>query len=107
MSGDNSTTMKQARAYQRLLCAIIEKMPNPIIDGFLFEYAACDCKHALLSEGDVVFEEYKNKLFALAKLDAINYYSHRQGGRSVIVHKDSPLGRKLSKGAFSPSNEEV
>ena len=105
MSGDNSNAMKESRAYERLLCAIIEKKPKNLIDAFLFEYAACDSRYNANLKIDMSFEDYQQNLLILATTDADNYFSHRQGGRSVIVPKNSPLGRKLKKGAFSEEGE--
>lgn len=105
-SGDNTTSMKMNRAYERLLCAIIEQKPKSIIDGFLWEYCACDSKHQALMGENTTFEEYQAKTFLDAVEEAKNYYSHRQGARSTIVLKKSPLGRKLRKGAFSENEEE-
>lgn len=104
MTGDNSTAMKQLRAYDRLLCAIIEGKPKNIIDALLFEYVACDNRYYRHNDK---LEEYSNNILKLAEIDSKKYFSHRQGGRSVIVLKDSPLGKKLSKGAFNPSDEAV
>ena len=101
---ENSTAMKLNRSYERLLCAIIEEKPKNIIDDFLFEYCGCDSKYRGLMK--MSFEEYQAKIFLDAKEEAKKYFSHRQNGRSVIVLKSSPLGRKLAKGMFSSGNEE-
>ena len=105
MTGDNSTAQKYARTYDRLLCAIIENKPKAIIDGFLFEFIACDYKYRELITQTTTHEEYEKAVLDLAKIDAKNYYSHRQGGRSTLVLKTSPLGRKLAKGAFAENEE--
>lgn len=104
---ENTTGMKMSCAYDRLICAIIDERPQEQIDFFLFEYTACDSKYRSCSKGNETFEEYAKTVLERAKKDAKNYYSHRQGGKKVPVPKNSPLGRKLAKGAFSPANEEV
>lgn len=104
---ENTTAMKLWAAYDRLLCAIIDKRPEEQIDAFLFEYCGCDSKYRNFTEGDKSFDEYKTKVLRDAIADSKNYFSHRQGGRKVLVPKNSPLGRKLAKGAFSPADEEA
>lgn len=100
MTGDNSQGMKEARAYERLICAIIEHKPDRIIERLVYEaVSGSDCTNL------IGFEEVCKQMRADATRDALNYYSHRQGGRSVIVHKNSPLGRRLAKLAFSDSSE--
>lgn len=105
MTSDNTTAMKYKRAYERLLCAILEQSPKPIIDSLLFEYCACDCKFANNQEGNKTFEEYQKETLSQAIADSKNYFMHYQGGRGRPVLKKCPLGRKLSKGAFAENEE--
>ena len=100
MTGDNSTGMKKLRAYDRLICAILEKRPQKLIEKLAGEYV--DCPDSVTS-----FEKMIKEAIEEATKDSKNFYPHRQGGRSVLVYKDCPLGRKLAKGAFSPANEEA
>ena len=102
---ENTSAMKLSVAYDRLICAILDKRPQVQIDAFLFEYVACDCRYSSLIEGSEDFKKHLNKTMQDAILDAQNYYSHRQGARKVPVPKKSPLGRKLAKGAFAESEE--
>lgn len=46
------------------------------------------------------FDENVKKAIERATRDAENYYPHYQRGCGIPVLKLSPLGRKLSKGAF-------
>lgn len=85
--------MKKQRAYKRLLCAILEKQMDEIIERLVYE--AVDG-----ATGGSTFDEEIKKMKAQVYKDALNYYIHYQGSRPVAVLKNSPLGRKLAKGAF-------
>lgn len=95
MSGDNTCAMKKHRAYERLLCAIKEGSPPIIVDSFLCD--AIDCAETLNEH-----QKFKETLLAAAKIDAENYVLHYQAGRTILVRKDSPLGKILEKGKYVP-----
>lgn len=95
MSGDDTQAIKNNRSYKRLLLAIINDYPQTIIQQFLFECAACNYKHALLTEGNKEFEEHQEKILSEAEKEAKKYIIHYQSGREILVKKTTPLGKIL------------
>lgn len=99
MTGDNSTAIKTLRAYDRLILAILENKPKKILERLAADYIECPDR---LEQFPLRIQNAINE----ATTDAKNYYPHRQAGRSVIVHVNSPLGKKLIKGAFNEPKDE-
>lgn len=93
-------SVERRRLYKELIMAILENAPEQDLLCLAEEYA---------SSGGSLAAYHSNIKDCLGKAveDAKNYYPHYQRGCGSPVLKKSPLGRKLSKGAFSEANEEV
>ncbi len=96
---DNTRAMKRRRAYKALLMAILENASEEDLIDAASDYA---------SSGNSLTVYQTNIQDALnrAKEDAKNFFPHYQRGCGIPILKTSPLGKKLSKGAFNPPNEE-
>lgn len=90
MTGDNTVGMKDARAYKRLIVAILEKQPEKIIKRLAYEY----CEPGDNLKG---FDEKLKETINLAIRDSINYTMHYQGGRAIPILKESFIAKKLLK----------
>jgi len=90
LTGDNTTGMKDARAYKRLIVAILEHQPERIIKRLAYEY--CEPGDNLVG-----FDEKLAETINLAIRDSINYTMHYQGGRAVAILKESLIAKKLFK----------
>ena len=98
-SGDNTIGMKYARAYKRIIAAILEKQPNWIIERMIYE---------LCPPGDTLktFDEKVKELTNQAVLDSANYTMHYQGGKCVPILKDSLIAKKLFKESLMPKKKK-
>ncbi len=90
---DHTRGMKLAEAYHRFMCAIVHNDPKCVIERLLFDYLPCP-------DTAVEWEELRIQTLEDATEEAKKYYPHWQGGRRTYILKDSPLGKKLAKGAF-------
>lgn len=95
---ENTRGMKEMRAYNRLLVAILEHKPEKIIELLAFEY--CE-------PGDRVvgFDEKLKETINKAIRDSINYTIHYQHGCGIAILKESLIAKKLMKESLIPKKK--